>query len=305
MDQQQKEKEINFTVGVLLALLTSVLWGVLPIFLKMALLEISPGTIAWFRFTFAFFLLISILSLRGRRPMRILIRPPGLGLLAGASLAGNYIGVTLGVQLSSPSNVGVLIQVAPLALVLVGVAYFNERLNRLQVWGLILAGIGFSLFYLDRTGQLSGKVYSIANAYILFGAGTWVAYMVCQKVLSQRYEAQSLNLLVYGVASVVLIPWVAWSEFSALSGAGWGLLVFLGLNTLLAYGALAEAVKRIPLTLISIIISLNPLVTLLGMWILPGISSGWLAPENIGWIGYCGAAVAVTGAVIVLSRKTV
>ena len=40
-----------------MVMVTLSLWGVLPIFLKVALNQFSAGTIAWFRFLFSFIVL--------------------------------------------------------------------------------------------------------------------------------------------------------------------------------------------------------------------------------------------------------
>jgi len=81
------------------------------------------------------------------------------------------------------------------------------------------------------------------------------------------------------------------------------ILIVLGLNTLLAYGALAEAVECIPLSLISILITLNPLITLGGMWILNTLGVGTLPTENISWSGYLGSGMAVSGVVFVVASS--
>ena len=71
---------------------------------------------------------------------------------------------------------------------------------------------------------------------------------------------------------------------------------------MLAYGALAEAVKYLPLSLISVIISLNPLITLLGMKILPAMGFANLQPDPVGMLGCWGGAMAVTGVTLVVYR---
>ncbi len=285
-------------------LVTTLLWGFLPIILKIALREFSAGTIACFRFFFAFVVLYLILSLKGSRPARFLQKPPLLGILAGAALAANYFGMTESVNLSSPANAAILIQLAPVILVLVGVTFFKERVNWQQLLGFIIAALGFSLFYLDQLGNVKDtELYSSSTVYIVFAAVVWVLYISCQKILSRSYSAQMLNLLVYGVAALVLVAKVQWSEFSGIGWRGGTLLVVLGVNTLLAYGALAEAVKYIPLTVISPVITLNPLITLTAMLVLPQFSGGLLIPETIETGGYVGAIIAVTGVVLVLVRK--
>ncbi|MEE9258714.1 MAG: DMT family transporter [Nitrospinaceae bacterium] len=284
--------------------ITSFLWGILPIFLKMGLKEFSAGTIVWFRFFFAFVLLYFLLALNGSKPSAILRRPPWIGIAGGAALSANYFWVTQAIDFSGPSNVAILIQIAPILLVVVGIIAFRERLRPWQWGGMLLAGAGMGLFYRERYGNAADvDLYNTANLLIVLAAVAWVAYMVCQKILSHRFEAQSLNLLVYATASIIFLPMAEWADFSGVSVTGWVIIVFLAFNTLLAYGALAEAVERIPLSLISIIITVNPLVTLAGMKVLPQISSGWLEPESVGFLGYLGAVIAVAGVVLVVSNQ--
>ena len=167
-----------------------------------------------------------------------------------------------------------------------------------------MAAAGFFLFYLDRAGDATDpSLYALANGWVLSAAVVWALYMIFQKRLSTRFEAQSLNLLVYGAAAVALVPLVEWNEFDNSNAAGWIVLIFLGMNTLLAYGTLAEAVECVPLSLISILITLNPLITLAGMWVLNTFWVESLPAENIGWTGYLGGAVAVGGVTLVVSSQ--
>ena len=147
------------------------------------------------------------------------------------------------------------------------------------------------------------REYYFADFLIIMAAIVWVGYMISQKFLSQKYGAQSLNFLVYAIATLVLVSTVKGNEFITAGLDAWLALIFCGINTLLAYGALAEAVKYLPLSLISVIISLNPLITLLGMKILPAMGFANLQPDLVGMLGYCGGAVAVSGVTLVVYRS--
>lgn len=297
-------KDTHYMRGILYAVATCLLWGVLPIVSKVALEEFSAGTIVWFRFTFAFVLLFVFLSLQNSRPLAIIRRPPLLGLLGGVSLAANYYYFLEGVHFSGPSNTAVLVQIAPVLVVIVGIFLFNEKLRRSQVFGILVAAGGFFLFYLDQRNHAADPdLYSTANRYIIFAAVIWTVYIACVKQLSVRYGAQLLNLLVYGIAATALVLGVKWMEFVGVDPKGWGLLLCLGLNTLLAYGALAESIKYIPLTHISVIIILNPLITLLVMRLLKEFGPGWVKPDIVGPAGYFGALLAVFGVVLVVMKK--
>ena len=293
----------GFLRGILLSLATALLWGVLPIFLKITLQDFHAGTISWFRFLFAFLLLAIILQWKNHNPLDILRKPPWMGVFGGACLAANYYWVTVGVDLSGPSNMAVLIQTASIFLVLIGVFVFHERLTLMQVLGMLIAGCGLFLFFHDQQSRIqeSGEYY-YANFLIILAALVWVGYMVSQKFLSRQYGAQSLNLLVYAVSTLVLIGGVEWADFAQAGLTAWLALIFCGFNTIFAYGTLAEAVKYIPLALISVIISLNPLITLWGMKILPEIGFAGLQSDPVEFLGYIGGAIAVTGVVLVVSN---
>ncbi len=291
--------------GLLFTLVTAVLWGLLPIFLKLSVKTVPAGSIACFRFVFAFIVLYLILHFKGDHPHRIFKFPPWLGVLAGLGLAGNYFGVTQAVNYSGPSNVAVLIQIAPVFLVLIGVIIFKERLDRLQTTGMLIAIVGFLFFYRDQVGNVSDlSLYSSATWLIIFASAVWAFYMVCQKILNRKMAPQSLNLLVYGVGGLALIPIADWHDFSRLLWGDWALLVFLGINTIVAYGTIAEAIKLIPLSLISMVVALNPLLTLAAMMALHQIAPGLLPTDTVGIAGYLGALAAIAGVVLVVSRST-
>jgi len=294
----------HYLRGILYSLATAVLWGVLPIFLKIALQGFHAGTISWFRFFFAFLILIVILQWRAHEPLDILRKPPWMGILGGACLSANYYWMTIGVDLSGPSNVAVLIQTASVFLVLAGVFVFHEHLTLRQILGMVVAGSGLSLFFHDQLSRIEAPGdYYFADFLIVLAGLVWVGYMVSQKFLSRQYGAQSLNLLVYAVATFTLIGGVEWFDFTSAGLTAWLALIFCGFNTLLAYAALAEAVKYIPLALISVIISMNPLITLWGMKILPEIGFAGLQAEPVGSLGYFGGVVAVTGVILVVYRR--
>ncbi|MZH46675.1 MAG: DMT family transporter [Nitrospinae bacterium] len=297
-------KTSSYLTGIIFSLITMFLWGVLPIFLKISLQGFEAGTISWFRFLFAFLVLAAILRWKMDQPFYILRKPPWMGILGGVCLSANYYWALLGIDLSGPSNMAVLIQTASVFLALAGVYIFNERLALRQILGIFIVVSGLSLFFHDQLSRiLDASDYYFADFLIVMAGLIWVGYMVSQKFLSRIYGAQSLNLLVYGVASFTLIGGVEWVDFTRAGITAWLSLIFFGVNTLLAYGALAEAVKYLPLALISVIISLNPLITLLGMNILPKMGFAGLQTEPVGALGYLGGVIAVSGVMLVVYRQ--
>ena len=66
----------NHTKGILYASITALLWGFLAIALKVAVKEVNPHTIVWFRFVIAFVILSFWHAVYKPKELKILIRPP-------------------------------------------------------------------------------------------------------------------------------------------------------------------------------------------------------------------------------------
>ena len=295
------ETKANYLKGLSFGLLTCLLWGILPVLLKIALEDFSSSTIVGFRFTFSFIVLFAFLVWQKEKPLNILAKPPGLGVLAGICLAANYYYFMIGLNLSGPSNTAVVIQIAPVLVVIAGTVLFKERFDIVKQIGLAVAVVGFIMFYLDqRSHSANTEQYFVANGNILFAAIVWAVYAIAMKRLTGRYEAQNLNLLVYGLAAIILIPGIQWDELVKADGLGWVLLILLGLNTILAYGGLLEALKYIPLSHISMITALNPFVTMATMAVTSWF--GFINPEEITAFGYAGAGLAIAGVAWVVGK---
>ncbi len=298
----------NRRFGLAMAGVTSLLWGFLAVALKVALDLVPPVTIVWFRFTMAFAVLAAFFAWRAPRRLAILRRPPALGLAAAAALTGNYVAYLLGVHHTTPSNAQVLIQLAPVLLAILGVVVFRERLTRGQLLWSLVAVAGMGLFFREQLGGLVGDAERTAghlrgNLFILVAAVSWASYAAFQKlVVARGTSPQDLNLVLYLLPVFVLLPWVEWSAFAGLSPGAWALMLFLGANTLLAYGALGEALKHLPAAEVSLVIVLNPLITLATMRVLTTLEVTWIAPDRTGTLGYAAALVVVVGVLGVLRR---
>jgi drug/metabolite transporter (DMT)-like permease len=295
----------NHTKGLLMISITAVLWGILAIVLKYALQRFSGYTIIWFRFTFSFMFLAGYYLFHRPRFFEILTKPPILGIVAGIAMAGNYLGFTSGVALTSPSNAQILIQISPLLVAIVGVVYFGERMTSLQKFGFIIAATGFLLFYRDQIHHLviSSQQYFRGNLWVIFAAITWTIYAICQKLLVRIWTPQQTNLLIYLVAAIIFSPLAVFHEFQGLLLSDWLTLIFLGANTLIAYGMLGEALKLLPANQISAIIVLNPLITLIIAGILSTQKLPWLASETTTPLGYAGAMFLLAGVGLVVKKE--
>lgn len=291
--------------GIFYASFTALLWGFLAIVLKVSLNELPPVTVAWFRFSIAFVLLTIYYSTFNKNQLGILIKPPPLALIAGLCLGLNYIGFITGVHYTSPSISQIFIQAGPVMLAVSGFLIFKERASVRQVFGLLIVFFGMIIFYQDQLAHFSESIskYRKGVAWILFGAMAWTCYGIFQKKAVKKYDPMQLNLILFGLPALFLMPFVDFKQMTGIHIGDWLLLIFLGLNTLGAYGSLSYALKYLDANKVSVILTLNPLITFAIMAIISNQNVGWLAHEKFTLITLLGAFLVLSGAVLTVTKN--
>lgn len=288
-----------------MATVTALSWAVLAVALKYSLQFFSSGTIVWVRMVLAFAILGALFVWHRPEGLRILKQPPWLGLLAGVLIACNYFGFMKGIELTSASNAQIMIQIAPMSFAILSIFIFGETPTPLQLTGMLTAISGFGFFYWDQILVSLHNVerFQSGNLWLLFAAATWAVYALIQKSLMKKWKPQEFNLLVNLVSAVALFPTAHLSDLHGLDLGGALMLFFLAMNTVIAYGAFAEALARIPASLVSVVISVNPLLTLAIMTYLTQIEVQWISAEPIHWRGFLGAALVVAGVIVTVTAK--
>ncbi|MCC5932156.1 MAG: DMT family transporter [Cyclobacteriaceae bacterium] len=291
--------------GVLLACVTALFWGFLAIALKVVVAEIHPVTIVWFRMFLAFSSLFIYFIIFKPSALRLFLRPPLYLLVAGAGLSLNFLGFNHGIALTTPGIAQIFIQLGPILLALAGIALFGEKLSLRQFLGFVTAAAGFSLFYQT---QLSGfkageEVYIKGVIWLVIAALAWLLFAIMQKPLLKKHQAQELNLVIYAMATILYTPFADYSSFASFNLNTWLLLLFLGINTLVAYGCLVESFKYIEANKVSIIITLNPVITFIAMAAFEYYHVTWIDPEIFSPLTFLGAALVLGGAIMVVLPK--
>lgn len=289
----------RWRLGLLLALVTAACWATLPVALKVTLEQVDPYTLTWFRFLLAAGVMFAWLAARrGLGGFASLDRKRWWLLFAAALLLiGNYVFYLLGVQQTSPANAQLLIQLAPLLMALGGIFVFRERFNGWQWLGLATIVAGLGLFFRDQLDG-GGVGYLFGSALVILAAVVWAGYALLQKQLLLRLSSPAMLLFIYVVASVVLLPLARPASLLQLDGLHWTLLLYCALNTLVAYGAFAEALAHWEASRVSAILATTPLLCLGAVAATQAIWPGSLPPEQVGVAGYAGAVLVVVGSAL-------
>jgi drug/metabolite transporter (DMT)-like permease len=293
-------------LGFALAALTMLLWGVLPLALKQALRSLDAVTITWFRFGVASLVLGAFLASRGALPPIGRLGRPGWTLLAVATLglAANFLAFLVGLDLTSPANAQVLIQLAPMLLGLGSLVVFRERYAPVQWVGLAVLAGGLLAFFSSQLGQLSAEAaaedrYLLGSGLLVFAAVTWAGYGLAQKQLLRALPSQALMLCIYVGCFLCFAPGARPAAIPSLSAGDLGVLLFCAANTLVAYGAFASALNHWEASRVSAVLSVTPLATLgfslLGAALFPAA----IHPERVSPASVAGAAAVVAGSLLV------
>ncbi|QHG63797.1 DMT family transporter [Pseudomonas putida] len=289
--------------GLFLALLTALLWGVLPIKLKQVLQVVDPMTVTWYRLLVSGGVLFAWLAAQRRLPSLRKLAPKGRALIVVAvfGLMGNYVLYLIGLNLLSPGTAQLVVQMGPVLLLVASVLVFKERFSLGQGIGLLVLLGGFGLFFNQRLEELltSLGAYTTGVLTVLLATSIWVFYALSQKQLLTVWHSQQVMMVIYLSCAALLTPWVHPLEALQLTPVQGWLLLACCLNTLVAYGAFAEALAHWEASRVSATLALTPLVTFVAVALAAVVWPEYVQAEDINTLGYVGAVTVVAGSSLV------
>jgi len=207
----------------------------------------------------------------------------------------------VGLKVLSPGTAQLVVQMGPIFLMVASVFVFKERFSLGQVLGLVALLIGFGLFFNQRLVELltSLGTYTAGVLTILLATTIWVFYALGQKQLLTVWNSLQVMMVIYLSCAVLLTPWAHPLEALQLSPAQGWLLLACCMNTLVAYGAFAEALAHWEASRVSATLALTPLVTFVAVALAAWWWPDFVQAEQINALGYVGALVVVLGSAMV------
>jgi drug/metabolite transporter (DMT)-like permease len=298
----------NWRLGLGLSLITAMLWGLVPISLAVVLKKIDPYTINWFRFTSAFIALGCYLAYQKNLPeiSKLKAGSAYLWAIAILGLMGNYLFFVMGLQATSPSHAEVLIQLAGVSFSLGALAIFKERYTRNQWLGLGILIAGFIGFFSEQLKVLLTDVdrYISGSLMLVVAALTWAVYALAQKQLLAKLESSHIMWVIYGVCGIFFGILAKPQSLLQLNAIEWVMLIFCGLNTVIAYGCFAESLQHWEASKVSAILALAPIFTIASMSIITWLFPGFVTPEHLNLLSLAGAILIVSGSISISLGKS-
>jgi drug/metabolite transporter (DMT)-like permease len=300
----------RWQLGFIMSLTTAALWGFLPISLKVVLTGMDVYTITWWRFAVSMLGLGAFLAWRGQLPrLRGTGRSAWLALgVALVTLLANYIFYLVALHHTTPSIAQVVIQLAPLLLLLGAVFVFRERFAPRQWFGFVVLAIGMLLFFNHRLPELARPTagLGLGVALMMVAAVAWAIYGLAQKYLLRTFTSRQVLWMLYFGATIALLPTAAPIDVLRLDGLQLSMLAFCCANTLIAYGAFGEALHYWDVSRVSAVLTTAPLFTISFMWLVDRFGWELVAPENLNAWSIVGALGVVAGSMTcALAARTV
>ena len=261
-------------------LISVIFWGISYIAIKVVLKELEPVEMISIRFLLAAPTLWLIIRFKRLKLWPLPMK--GKLIFAAFIVFLHFWVMATGMKETSASNTAWILTTAPIFIALLSWAYLKEKFNLSQWLGLALAVVGvFALVYNGRVENL-GWIHTRGDVIVLGSCVTWAIYTVGTRELTAKINPLVATFWMVCIAGLVFVPWTfatsGFEKFVHLQMNTLLSLVFLGIFCLaIAFWLWSEGLARQTAAEVGVYLYVEPLVTMIGAWILLGESiTVWL-----------------------------
>lgn len=218
---------------LLLCILVVAIWAETFVSSKILLTAgLQPADIFFIRFFIAY---LCMIILSHKRMWSKHIGHEVMFLLTGITGGSLYfLTENMALKYSTASNVAILVGTTPIVTaILLAIFYREERMNRRQVAGSVVAFLGLILVVLN--GQLVLHLNPVGDILALGASLCWGGYSLIMKKLTSHYDSRFITRKVFGYGLLTILPWFLFVEplqtdpSLLLQTKVWGNLLYLAL----------------------------------------------------------------------------
>jgi drug/metabolite transporter (DMT)-like permease len=171
--------------------------------------------------------------------------------------------------------------------------------------GVAVLTVGMFLFFNERLLEILFEMDTLTKGVLLIvvSALAWAAYALVQKQLLRTLPSDFIIFLLYFAGTFLLLPTAHPAEITLLTPCQFLLLVFSGLNTLVAYACFAEALNHLEASRVSVVLAITPLMTMVMMALGAIAFPYWIDSEGLTALNIGGAGLVVGGSMICAWKK--
>jgi drug/metabolite transporter (DMT)-like permease len=251
--------------ALLVLLAGASLIGVGPILVRLA--DVGPAAVGFWRVGFA----LPLLGLLARREGGA-GRPDRFELAAGAFFAADLVFWHYAIRLTSVANSTVLSNLTPVVVTVASWLLFRERPRGAFLLGLALAVGGAVLMAVAKGGGGAGRDPHLGDAVAALTAVWYSGYFLCVRHARRRMGAGAVMFWSSLVSAPLMLACAVLLREPLWPGAGgrWLPLLGLGLMHVGGQGAIAWALGRLPASLTSVVVLVQPVVAAALGWLVVG-----------------------------------
>lgn len=221
--------------GVILTVLASLIWGTSFPGIEWGLGHAGNDIFfLWVRFVVASAVTLSIVLYMRKFSFSVL-KEPIIWLIGGLNTAGfvlQYVGQTY----TNASKTSLLVDINVVAVAIVSYFVFSERLNRMQLGGVLLGTFGVVLVASSSAASDNGLSFNagelLGDILVYIAGWTWAFFIIVSKKTLTRHSAIEISSGAIIVCMVLLIPAVAYLSATGadltIDATGWLAAVYLG-----------------------------------------------------------------------------
>ena len=252
--------------ALIVLLIGACIIGLAPILVRLA--DSGPAAVGFWRMVFA----LPLLFLLAQRETGGVGRAGPVLLLAGGAFALDLAFWHYGIALTSVAKATILSNLTPV--IVTGIAWlvFRERIRPLFLAAVVLAVGGACIMTLARDPGLPGANPALGDAYSAMTA-VWYAlyFLAVQRARQSRGAAQVMFW-----SSLTAAPLLAAASgllgerFMPATPGGWAACIGLGVMHVTGQGSIAWALGRLPASVTSVVVLVQPVVAAILGWVLFG-----------------------------------
>lgn len=244
-----------------------------PIAARFIVNEISPLSLAFFRFGIADVLLIIIFLLR-HNTLKIEKSDVLRFLILGALvLPINQFCFLKGVSLSTASHSGVTYSLTPLFAYLISIRIKHEKYSHGKLFSILLSIVGIIVIFYENLLNASTSTSLYGDILLLFAVLSWAFYLTLSKDMVAKYGAVKTSTISFTTGVILYIPLLIYDlpNLTLNNLSLWGGLSFFHLTILVAFGSyfvFTWSTKYISVSSLTTSMNSSPLITIIFSWIL-------------------------------------
>jgi len=245
--------------------LANLFWAGNYVFGEMVTREISPISLTFFRWVFAFLPLIVIAWLVERPDWRAALREWRVHLLQSLlGLTGYTLLLYAALGLTGAVNAAVISAINPATIALGAAIFLRERLDRVQVLGLVVAFAGVTVVLTGGdVGLLLEQGFGVGDVLVIGSVLAWTAYsLISRRLATPPITATSVQAVFAVVTMLPLIAVTGVSLPSSPAGA-LGLAYIVVFPSMLGYALWNIGASKVGPARAGIFLNLLPVFTVL------------------------------------------